>query len=419
MIGPNQRAPRATNLILAAIYGALVALIIGYAASYVLTRFGMGIVGASGTRVTGPSVFARAGLNLYAVQHVSLAGDGSVTDALGNRERVHAEITLPLTIWAGIPIVALMVGGYAAARTRSSRGRIAMTTAALLTAALYAIVLAAASVWVVARIDTFLLPEVGGISSNPPQIPFRPLPSSALLFGAVFGFVFAYLGAVIAARGAHGGVSRNVWARLKAVVIVALVVQLLIAACALAWSVVRKRGEGEQPRIIEMLPMAAGIGYVMIHGGTLLSSVESKVASMNRVDRPFCARVNLYGGVTQAESHKGVPAAVWGVGLAIGIAAAVLMGWLAVKWGSRDGALATALWVAILHTFYLALLTGLCGMGLSQSGAFATSTISVEPLIGNAMFASLGGTFVLSLVGAGLAGKRCAIPAAATGEHGD
>ncbi|MGB9619897.1 MAG: hypothetical protein ACPL7K_05760, partial [Armatimonadota bacterium] len=339
MIGLGRQSPSRASFLRAPLYGALVGLVIGCACSYVLTRYGLGVVGGRGDRVFGPAVFARSGLNFYAIQHITLVGAGAVTDALGNRTRVTASMTLPLTIWAAVPVVALIVGGYAAARAASARGPRAMMAAALGAGLIYAAFLGVAARWVEALLDTFLLPEVGGFSANPPQIAFRPSGASTFGFGLGFGVVFACLGGLAAVR--KTGKARTSgpwWACFRAVVATALVVQLLIAGAVLALAQTRMRADsGSNPRLVEMLPTAAGLGYAMIHGATLVSSAESKIASLNKIDRPFYAEANLYRGVKRAGEVRPIPAAAGISALLVGAAAALASGRLAAR--ARPGRL--------------------------------------------------------------------------------
>ena len=408
MIGLDRRTPRALNPVLAAVYGALLALVIGCACSYVLMHYGTGIVGARGDRVLGPEVFARSGLNLYALQHVALLGAGEVTDALGNRLKVTASIVLPLTVWAAVPAIALMIGGYRAARSRASCGRRAMTGAAIAAGIMYALALFAASRWLESRLDTFLMPEVSGFSANPPQIDFHPSARSALVFGMGFGIAFSYLGALIAVRGAvREHTPGRWWACGKAVVVTAVVLQILIACSVLVVALARKGADAESnPRIVEMLPAAGGLGYAMIHGATMTGCVESSFAAQSGARRAFCAQVNAYAGTRRESSRTRSSPAVWVAVLLAGIVAAFVSGRLAVRWGSRDGSLPTAWRTALLHTAYLALLPVLCEMSLTQADAVSSSTIRLQAHYGGAILVSFAGVFVSSLLGAHMAGKR-------------
>ncbi len=407
MIGLDQRAPRALNPLLAAAYGALLALVIGYGCCYVLTRYGVGVVGARGDRVLGPGIFARSGLNLYALHRVALTGAGEVTDTMGSRTKVTALLVLPLTVWAGIPAIALMIAGYRVARSRTLGGRRAMTGTAVVTGILYAIALALAARWVRAPLDTFLMPELSGISANPPQIAFRPSERSALLFGCVFDTVFAYLGALVAVRcGAEGVTPGAWWVCCKAVVFTAAVVQVLVACSVFSIAVTRRGDDVESnPRIVEMLPTAAGLGYAMIHGATLVSSVESKFVSQGTVRRAFFAKVNAFGGIERGGARKPLPAAVWIGCLLVGAGVAFVSGRLAVRWGSRDGSLPTACRTALIHSAYVAVIAAFCGIFLRQADAVSSTTLHVAASFGSTILISFAGVLVFSMLGAHTADK--------------
>ena len=283
-----------------------------------------------------------------------------------------------------------------------------MSEAAVLSGIVYALALAVAARWAQARIDTFLMPEIGGAAPNPPQISFRPSTESALAFCAGFGIVFSYVGGLIAVRTkAVERVRTKWWACCKGAIAAALVVQILIAGSALAWSLGKGRPKGdERPRIVEMLPTAAGLGYAMIHGADLISSVESRFIASKSVQRAFFARVNLYTGVTQDNSHKATPRAVWIVGLLVGICASILCGVLAVRWGSRDGSLPTGLRSAFLTTMYVAAMIRLCSVELAQANPVASSVIQVKALFTPGLILSFVGVVIFSLLGAHLAGRR-------------
>jgi len=405
LIGLDQRAPRVSNPVLAAVCGALLALLIGYACSYVTTRYGTGVVGGRGDRVFGPAVFARSGLNLYALQHVALIGAGEVIDALGNRVNVTASIVLPLTVWAAVPAIALMIGGYCAARSRASGGRRAMTGAAVAGGLLYAVVLALAARWVEARLDTFLVPELGGVSANPPQIRFHPSAGGALVFGSMYGVAFTYLGALVAVRGAVGeNAPGRWWACGKATVVTAAVVELLITCSVLGIALTRKTADAESnPRTVEMLPTAGALGYAMIHGATAVSSVESRLASQKTANWPFYGQVSAYTGVRRQAAHTRSTPSIWIAALLAGMAAAFVSGRLAIRWGSHDGSLPTACRTALLHTAYIALLPLLCEMSLSQADAVSSSTIRLQAHYGSLILVSFAGVLLFSLLGAHLA----------------
>ncbi len=392
----TQDQPNPTKkLLAAAVYGAVLAVVIAYLCSYVLMRSGLGVISSLGESTRGPAVFSRAALNLYAIQHSPLVGKGTVTDALGTRERVRARISLPLTIWAAIPAIALLIGGAVAAGKCRGGGRRQTVRAGLLVGLIYGVIFMAAAGLVSARIGGFVMPEIGGVSPNPPQIPFRP-ESSPILLG--FGVLFAWLGSLIVLRNERNDAGPGRWwACGKAVVACALVVQLLVAGVLLERTINRRADKGgERPRIVEMLPTAAGLGYTILNGATLVASVESRLMS-GPTRQPFFERVNLYAVSDRIAIALGA--------LFLGLVLAFIMGVLAVKWGSGDGPVRTGLRIAVLNAVYVAALMLLCEMRLAQSTAVSSTIIQIRALFGAGLAVSFAVVFGVSALGAALAGR--------------
>jgi len=412
----DERAARPLNPVLAAVYCAIVALVVGYALSYVLTRFGFGVVSAPGDSTHGPAVFARAGLNLYAAQRVTLVGRGSVPGAPGSEAAldVFAHLTVPLTVWAAVPAIALLLAGYLSAATQVGKSRSRMALPAVSGGLLYAWVLTGLSHVVRARIESFVVPDIGGISANPPSIVFHPSAGSTLLLAGAFGLVFTYLGALIAVReGARGSEPGKWWAAAKAAMIAALAVQVLMLSAAGIWLASQPRRADDTTdgrRIIEMVPAIAGIAYAMVHGANLTSVVESRLRSDGATRRTFYADMSLYSGTRQEQlgkrSVRGAPLRVAVPAAALTALAVVLAGWLAVRWGSGGGSLPTAVRLALIHTFYLAAPVALCRLQLVQGDPLAVSTIALSLGVGWWMVLSFLGVLVFSMIGAHLAGRR-------------
>lgn len=409
----------AGKVLIAICCGALVALIVGYAACYVATHFGLGSVSASDSALAGGrSVFSRAALNLYAMQHITLVGRGTGIGAIsGQIENVFATITLPLSLWALLPALALILGGYCAASVSGARSRAKMTWCAICAGVLYAVILAAAARGFHARIDSFLMPELSGFQSNPQDIPFRPSVKMAIRYAGIFGVFFAYLGALIAVRKHASGQPRGKWwACGKAVVVAALVLQLLIVATGVLmgqFSSQKKHDdatENRQMSVVELLPTAAGFGYGMIHGANLTAAMESYTYPTKQTSKLFNVRASLYSGITRDDmdqkSRRPISKGITAAAVVLGAVAALLMGRLAVRWGSRDGSLPTAFRVALIHTACLALMVSLTRSVL----------ITMDPIYGNAIVINLdrglwlaysfAGVFVLSLIGATIGGRR-------------
>lgn len=416
MNAAHMRSDRAANPIAAALYGALVALVIAYGACYLFAGLGYGVVsGAGEPERHGPAALARASLNLYAVQHITLVGSGKLSSGLGEPERVTAEIALPVTLWAAIPAIALIIGGYAAARRRAPSDRWSAVLPAFLGGIIYAAVLAGFSRLLNVEIDSFVMPEFEGVTPHPPQVPFHPALKSTVIYGAGFGVVFTYLGALVALRGGRRDYGPGRWwASFKAVILVAAALQLLIMGGLYGWVVSKsdldERSDGSSSRIAELLPAAAGMGYALIHGATLTSAAESRVPAMDLNRRLFYARVSPYGGTEREDrgevTRKAFPLGALAAVMAVGGIAAIVMGFLAVRWGSRDGSIPTALRVALIHGAYLAALVGLCNMTLVYTDPTAVSRVSIELAYGRWILLSMAAVSALSLLGAMVAGGR-------------
>ncbi len=417
MLNTQDKAAEPTNAAVAAAYGALVALLVAYALSYVLTHFGLGVVSASGKPDFGPAVFARAGLNLYASQHITLVGEGRAapTPGAGAPARTSGSIALPITVWAAMPILALLVGGYSAGKSRALSGRWGMIVPAAAGGVVYALVLAALSYVVQARIDDFVMPRFGGIDANPPDVLFHPSASSTILFAGGFGVVFSYLGALIAVRahvieGPHPG---RFWPSVKAAVGMAIVVQLLMLIAAGAWFLTKGKpsnGRAQQTRIVEILPAATGIAYTMINGATVVGGVKSRLEFDKSTHRTFYGRANLYDGVRTEQlgrrTSTQLPSrVVWPVALVTGLAV-LAAGALAVRSGARGGSVPVGLQIAAAHTAYVAALVVLCGQELMQKDPVSVSTIVIRPTFGIWLLFSFLAVAVLATVGAHLQGMR-------------
>lgn len=399
---------RSASPISAAVYCALLALVVGYGLSYLLTVFGLGIVSApAGSPRHGPTVLRHAGLNLYAAQRVTLAGEGVTATASGGGS-VRAQVTLPLTVWVLVPVAAIAFAGFMSARSRAGRGRAGMIGPAAAGGMLYAVALALLSPHAEARISSSVLPTVDAVSFNPPDILFSPHAFSTLALGAVFGVVFAYLGALIAVRGEPFEEGRGRWWVCgKSSIGAALAMQLLIASALLVWFVhspVSEQGDGPTIcRFAEMLPTAAGTGYALVHGASLIAGMESAYSG-GRPMRPLYAQVNLYGGVVRQDDRETTrrPISPYVYILSLLAAVAVMVsGRLAVGWGSRDGSLPTGARIAIVHTAYLAWVVWLCRVGWSGAEAgFARSSVFILPAFGWWLAASAASVFVLAVIGA-------------------
>lgn len=389
----------------AAVYGAVVALAAGYLLNFALGRVGIWVVHGHNAWDS-PRYLMRAALNLYAEQHVPLIGSGTVDGQLGPMH-VNAALTLPLTLCALIPFAALMLGGYAAARSRSVSGRWAMIAPALAAGFIYMAVLAAAARFISAQFTSVALPEFTtptmSTQFNPPQIPFHPSIAGTIGYCIIFALILTYLGALIAIRSSSGEpIAGKWWACTKAVIVTALVVQLIVAAAGLfACYHEDVVADYTRTKCLAILPTAAGIGYSLIYGASLSYGGGSPAVQATY----YSSDLNLYRGATSNNhgkiEHKSLGRYVIAAAL-LGGFLVLASGRLAVKWGSRDGSLPTAARITILQGAYLVLQMLFCGMSLG-SGQFQAF---LQPHYNGAMLLAAVGIFILSLIGAHWANRR-------------
>lgn len=395
----------AANPFAAALYGVVASLAVGYALSYLFGRAGMGVITGPG-HWDGKNAFTLAGLSFYASQHISLIGSGILP---GDTSPIHAAITLPITIWAAIPAFALMVGGFVAARVRGPAGRWGMLAGALGSGIIYAAVLVVCARFVSATFVSTAIPAVQGFELNPPDIRFQPSVLSALLYGSLFGLAFSYLGGLIAVRSVRGEeIAGKWWACAKAVVIVGLTIQLLMAIGLWAWFTMNSRlsedDRSAQPKLAQMLPTAAGMGYVLVHAARL----SAAAVPVNFPSAAYRANLNLYCGATvrsgDKTTSKPLGPYVW-IAALIGAIAVFASGRLAVRLGSRDGSLPTATRITILQSAYIGVIMLMCAMGWGIAGQ---SSVTVAPRFDTTLFYAAGGVFVLALAGAHWTNRRFA-----------
>lgn len=392
----NRWDDRATNLFVAAIYGAAVALVVAYGLSYLFQIPRDGVISGPGAWDS-PRLLMRAALNVYASQHVTLVSSGGPED-------MTATITFPLTLWASIPVLALVLGGFVAGRARAASGRWGMVASSFLAACIYVGVLAALCGVISAKFTSAALPAIRGTEFNPPDMPFGPSLTGTLGFCSLFAILFTYLGALLAVRGEPGpAIQGKWWACAKAIVAMGLGLQLVVAAGLWVWfslsPKVRDADNTTNAKVAELLPTAAGMGYALVHSAKL--SYEAAPVDIS-------GDLTLYDGTTSRKGEQAThkpPSRYALIAAAIGALMALLSGRLAVKWGSRDGSLPTAIRIAIIQAAYVAALMALCSMGWGMAGQ---PLALLEPRYSSCMLFWAAGVFVLSGIGAHWANRRYA-----------
>ncbi|MEN6356890.1 MAG: hypothetical protein ABFD83_07370 [Armatimonadota bacterium] len=398
------------NPIIAALYGAVVALAIGYGLCFFLLRAGVANVTCPGEVMDyGGPAFARAGLNLCAVQHALLAGGGSLGGA-----KASAQVILPIITWSIIPIAALFVSGYAAGRLRAGSTGFGIIAPAMVGGILYALALAAMSALFAAPIKSAALPSGGGFEFAPPDFPLHPTFKSTLITAGLFGVIFTYIGSHFAAhetdRRRH--ISRW-WVCGKSILPFALVLELIIAIASQAWLISKtgpKNPEGPAGRaIVKYQPTVAGIAYGLINGASLRGEV---ISSLGGEKKPFSANLNLYTGMRTHFQGRDTQKQLGGiayVGLVLMAIIGLTSGALAVRWGSRDGSLPTAIRIAVIHAAYLALTMFICALAWQSTihaGSIKSSSgVSINLQYNPIMLYSIFGMFVMAFIGAYLTNR--------------
>ncbi len=401
------------NPILAALNGAVVALLVCFALAYigVLTGF------ANPTSPAGPreslfAAFPRAALNVYAMHHVTLSGSGEVSDVLLGNHRVSDTITLPLTVWFVIPAIAIFIGGYAAGAGRRGSGTAGVVLPAMLAGIIYAGLLAGIAGMVHATLDPSAIPAVGDVSFNPHDIALSPDRLSALLFTGLFGLFYAYLGAMISCRKERIQDERGVWwGCVKAVIWISAVIQLVMILGFGLWLFRTAPQEqfqgGQRLQFFWMAPTVSGIGYTVVHGLTLTGGLSSEP----RVGEPLGGKASLYTGTAVAgmpEQPKPLPDKIrLGAAPALVAICAFFIGMLAFVWGTRDGAFPAAFRSTLILAALVAATAVLCGFGWMgrEPGAVVRFTLRLLPDWPVALAAI--GFMVFAFIGASFAGLFC------------
>ena len=406
--GPDRSKP--ANCAYAAIIATFLALVVGFGLTLLITHYGLGTISSPQHKPNWSRIVPRSALSYYASLHVPVEGSGVITDVFGEKTKVSAAITIPLGAWALIPALGLFVGGYAAGRMRRGCGRTGMIAPVLIGAIIYSTLLACCAPLVSGMVDRGTLPAVKGLEFSPPQIPFSPSQDSTMVFGGIFAFIFLYLGAVAAVRVALAdGFRARWWNCAKGVLFTAVPLQILLATGLMAWyftSVPRKDAPGL--RFAQLLPSVSGIAYLAAYGADIRAGVES-IASSGYHAYPFRINANIYKGIQRHDMSrkpdKPIPHAVF-VLVALAALCAFISGWLAVRLGSKDGSLPTALRTTVIHTAYLGLLMLYCGIQWRVGEAFSTSIVRLAPVYTATMLYSLGGILFFSFFGAFLAGRK-------------
>lgn len=413
----TQQFEHSTNWFAAAILCALIAIVIGYCGSCFLTHLGTGVAATIDHKTDSKLAFAKSAINYYVMHGITIAGAGKIHSEIGDSENVSASIKLPLTIWAFIPALALILGGYFSGRTRISTGRWGTVLPAMFGGVLYAAILSAAAKFVKADVNAAFLPEINGTSFNPPNVLFHPSPSVTFLIALVYGVLFAYLGALISIRRITSTETAGKWwACAKSAILMALIVQFLIVGAGeimLAKNAASSHNSSLVQKATQAIPTLGGIGYTLAYGGSVNASVETKMGMADFGGKPYAIKANLYNGITrnddQEKSHKSIARAAYILSAILALAL-FISGWLAVKFGSRDGAIPTSLRILVINFAYLIWLMPLCNItwnSVTKSAGIASElSVFVRPELSVIMIFIFAGSFLFAVAGAYLASVK-------------
>ncbi len=294
------------RLSIAAVIGAIAAAIIGFGASIWVYASGLGIFApAEGINASTLQTLTRSGLNFLASHHIRIVGDS----VPGGDPTIHTIIIWPITLWALIPAISLIIGGYFSRRILGKGGWVSGAFVAVP----YTILLAVGSGWFTASTANVVLPAVKGLEiggSGVSAVPLRAVPASLIVSGLTLGVVFGGLGADVT-----GAIKLRwpVWLRGAFISLLAsyAVFLIIIALASGFWSgKISESIDGTNSRssriVLSSLPAAAGLGDYLAHGATV-----SSVFSSPFEDEDTILRVGLLRGVPTDEGQKKAPVAAY------------------------------------------------------------------------------------------------------------
>jgi hypothetical protein len=383
--------------------GAVVAAVLGYALSTFASVLGMGLITSVETisfHSDNRLFLYGSGLNFLAIHHIRLLGNGT-----GVSEGMHTSIIWPITVWALIPAVALIVGGYISSKLSNGRGagRFASGAAVALP---YAVLLSAASFLFVVP-SGIRLPSlpISGWSFDPSLLPlvFKAPLIGTFLHGIVFGLIFAGLGAMGGLRRIWGAlVSKGAYwpSWVRGAVAAFLVSKVIILLLAVLIAVGQgHRSSNTQWVTPNTMPGIAGMAHCFSCGATLRGSITTKAAMAgNPISESY--RVGMLKGLDYDNNKKPLPNLAF-LALIIPAVGMVLGGFLAAKSAAETRpklelgvafACAYALLLSALAPCYMLLINT-----MSSSGA--RTTLLISPSIAETFIFSFILAFIFGLIG--------------------
>lgn len=412
----RESQPGWAGTLLGAVAGAVAAVVVGFGLSAAFSAVGPALVAPSeGAHQSARTFLARAGLNLYAIHHIRIAGGGLP----GGPSGAYVSIAWPITTWAILPAAALAIGGWLSGRLSGARGRHRFWVG-LLSAVPYVIILLAVRGLFGLHTSAlrFPLPKIAGVELEPGLLSalLRPAAGSTLFHGLLFGAIFGSIGALGGLRAIWRGLVRRdafwpSWLRGAVVAVVLgqlIFVALLAAVSGRAMGAFSRGGKNTAPGELARgwvtnLAASAGWAYYLAHGVTLRAdtAVAPGVPEAEPVVQRY--RVGLLTGIVEDDKRK--PAPHWAYLLLIVPAAALVTGgFLAAKTAGQPAsrpALAAGfaaayalLLTALVPCYTLALRTVITTQGLTNR-----TTASIGPSAAQVFALGLILAFVFGFIG--------------------
>jgi len=388
--------------------GAAAAIILGFGLSAWLQALGLGLIIQSGDASSAIGQFiGRAGLNFQTIHNIRIAGTGLP----GGLEGLTLSISWPVTLWAIIPAVSLMLGGLLSSKLSGARGA-GRFMAGTYVAVPYTIFLLIVRPFCTAVTTAIRLPqfEIGGWNPAPELITAQLIPAlgSTVFFGLAFGAIFGGIGAL----GGIPAIIRGLFRReaclpawLRGAFISFLAGSLIFSLLFALYIGFGLRGKGnregqEQVRsAVTLLPAASGLTYYVSHGTTIRGGTSSSVDP----ESGFRLSAGLIRGVETDGKKKQIPGVAY-LAFLIPAISLVLGGYYAAKTANQPiRKMPLAAGIAVAYGAIMALLTPL--FTLVQKSSFMivdvtnTAAIILGPSAAEAFALGLAFAFVFGLIG--------------------
>lgn len=394
------------RLTYSAIVGTVVAAILGYGLSLAFSLFGLALVAPTdGVRPHSALFLERSGLNFLAIHHIKIIG----SSLAGEATKANVSIVWPITLWAIIPALALIIGGFTCRKlTNVRQGTFAMGAAL---AVPYTLVLLIGRAFLSVPSTAVKLPQLPlqGLTVDPSILPtiFNASALSIVLHGLIFGMIFGGLGS-LGLKGIRKGLTQKnafwpSWARgaVLALVLGQTILLVLIAAFALGSTHAKNREWTSASLISE----EAGLAHYFSHGVTLRGGIESKVGIPEAQPTSESFRAGMLQG-TEANGKKKPVKPIAYTALLIPALACLIGGRFAAKKSEKirpkwQLAASFAASYALLMSAIVGLYTLVISTATSFEGIATTASIAVGPSAAEAFAFSLAISFIFGFIGIG------------------